>query len=236
MKKVFFTLVLSGSIFISMSLESLAQQSTDIKKSLEYRIQRGVYNRAIKYNDADMAISALYNLCTMEPQNDSLLYSLAYLYFDNQRYFSAILACNDLLLLNPENLKAMQMKAVGLEQIGAKDKALEEYESLYLKSDNDINYLYKMAVLDYELKRYQEAKNNIKILMGKDKIDEIKYYFPTENKDQQEISMKASLYNLNGLIALDEGNKDEARQQFGRALEIAPDFYQAKKNMDSLSN
>ncbi len=212
-----------------------SQQSNDIKNSLYYRIQKGIYNRAIKYSDANMAINALYHLSVMEPQNDSLLYSLAYLYYDNQKFFSAVLTLNDVIFLNPDNIGALEMKAVSLERIGATEKAMETYESLYLKSDDNINYLYKVAVFQYDLKRYNESKTNIDILLSKSKSDEIKYYFPAEADQQQEIPMRAGLHNLKGLIAKDNGNLEEAKKQFAIALQISPEFYVAKKNLDELS-
>jgi tetratricopeptide (TPR) repeat protein len=234
MKRLFILSIFFAAIFTFKPVE--AQQASEIKNSLYYRIQKAIYNRAVKYNDVDVAINALYNLSMMEPQNDSLLYSLAYLYFDNQKYFSSVLTLNDVLLLNPDNLPALEMKAVGLEQIGAADKALEVYESLYLKSDENINYLYKVTVLQYELKRFNESKTNVDILLSKPKADEIKYVFPTEDNQEQEIPMRASLHNLKGLIAKENGNVDEAKKQFSIALEISPEFYLAKKNLTDLSS
>ncbi len=215
---------------------SFAQESTDIRNSVFFRIQKGIYNRAIKYNDVNMAVSALYNLCTMDPQNDSLLYSLAYHYFDNQNYVSSILTLNDVLMLNPGNMEAMEMKAVSLERVGAKERAIEQYESLYLNDDSNLNYLYKAAVLQYELKRYQESKTNADILLNKDQLDEIVYYFPGENNQQQEVPLKASLHNLKGLIAKDQGNMEEAKEQFTLALEIVPEFNLAKQNLEEIES
>ncbi|MBR9998637.1 MAG: hypothetical protein KFF73_06690 [Cyclobacteriaceae bacterium] len=235
MKKYFVILSVFCTSFIAVT-PGMAQQSSDIKSSLNYRIQKGIYNRALKYNDVNMAIDALYNLAVMEPQNDSLLFSLAYLYFDSQNYFSSVLTLNDVLMLNPDNISALEMKAVSLERVGATEKALEAYESLYLKSDNNLNYLYKVAVFQYDLKRYGESKTNIDILLSKSESDEIKYMFPNEDDQQQEIPMRASLHNMKGLIARDGGNPTEAKKQFTIALEISPEFFLAKKNLSELSN
>jgi len=235
MKKWFVVLLVFCSTFFVVTT-GMAQQSNEIKSSLYYRVQKGIYNRAIKYNDVNMAINALYSLAVMEPQNDSLLFSLAYLYFDSQQYFSSVLTLNDVLMLNPDNVSALEMKAVSLERVGATEKALEAYESLYLKSDDNINFLYKVAAFQFDLKRYAESKTNIDILLSKQQADSIKYVFPTEDKQQQEIPMRASLHNMKGLIAKENGNMDEARKQFSLALEIAPEFYLAKKNLTDLKS
>jgi len=230
-----FLLFFSQSIQAQVQAQEQAQEPVDIRKTMVYRMQRGIYLRAMKYSDTNTAINALYNICILEPQNDSVLFTLAYMYFDNQKYLAATLTLTDVLLLNPNNIQALEMKAVSLEQIGAFDKSLEDYESLYLKTNN-INFLYKVAIFQYELKRYKEARTNIDILLSNAKADELKIYFPDENKQEQEIVMRASLHNLKGLIAKAEGNTEEAKKQFGIALEVQPEFYLAKTNLQELSN
>ena len=228
--------IVSGqSLMAQESTQPQVQEPVNIRQTMVYRLQRGIYNRALKYGDMNMAINALYNICVLEPQNDSLLFLLAYTYFDNQKFFSSTLTLNDVLLLNPDNLQALEMRALSLEQIGALEKSLEDYESLYLKSDN-VSYLYKVAMFQYQLKRFQEAKTNIDILLSKKEADEVKIYFLDENDKQQEILMRAGLHNLKGMMARDEGNVAEAKKQFGIALELQPDFYLAKTNLSEISS
>jgi len=242
MRKVIFGLTVWLSIlFFNQPLKAQDQPAAqnqepiDVRQTMLYRMQKGIYHRAMKYNDVNAATNALYNICILEPQNDSILFVLAYLYFDNQRYFSSTLTLNDVLLLNTNNLQALEMRAMSLEQIGALDKSLEDYESLYLKTNN-INFLYKSVVMQYELKRYKEAKTNIDILLSNKEADEMKMYFPDENDQEQEVVLRASLHNLKGLVAKAEGNTTEAKKQFAIALEIQSDFYLAKKNLEEISN
>lgn len=232
MKKTILSL-LFFMVVAAVTNHANAQEKTDIRNSVIYRIQKGIYSRALKYNDIPVATNALYNLCIMESQNDSLLFSLGYMYFDNQKYLSAALTLTDVLMLNPGNVPALEMKALSLEQIGAKDKALEDYESLYLKTNN-INFLYKMAVFQYDLQRLKEAKTNIDIMLSNREADSIKYYFPNKENEQQEVVMRASLHNLKGMVAEAEGKTDEAKKQFAIALEIDPEFYMARNNLDEL--
>jgi tetratricopeptide (TPR) repeat protein len=221
-------------VWINMDNAVQAQSNDNsIRNAPLYRLQVGVYNRAIKYNDVDQAINALYNLCVMDPQNDSILHSLAYLYFDQQKYVSAIMTINDIMMLNPRNLSAQEMKAVSLDRIGAKDKALEEYESLYLKN-NDIGYMYKMIISQFELQRYNECANNINILLQNDEIDERKLVYQAEDNSEQEITMRASLLNIRGMIEFERGNKEEARKYYSEALTIAPEFYLCLENLKEL--
>jgi len=232
MKKTIFSLLFFMVVAAAMN-HAVAQESTDIRNTIVYRIQKGIYNRALKYNDVPVATNALYNLCIMESQNDSLLFALGYMYFDNQKYLSAALTLTDVLMLNSGNVSALEMKALSLEQIGAKDKALEDYETLYLKTNN-INFLYKMAVFQYDLQRLKEAKTNIDIMLTNKEADSIKYYFPNKENEQQEVVMRASLHNLKGMVAKSEGNNEEAKKQFAIALEIDPEFFIARNNLEEL--
>ncbi len=219
-------------IFCSCHLQ--AQSQDDITNSMPYKIERAVYNRAIKYNDAGVAVSALYQLCVLQPRNDSLLYALQYFYFNSQDYVSSILVANDVLLLNPKNTGSQEMKAVSLERVGAKEKAIEEYESLYLKNNSNISYLYKTAALQYEVKRYKESLTNVNILLSKNQADTLKLTFPKNDSVQQQVPMKASLYNLKGMLNEAMGNTSAAKSEYDSALQISPDFYLPKQNLDSL--
>jgi tetratricopeptide (TPR) repeat protein len=203
------------------------------KNSPDYVQNLKVYARAMKYNDISAATNALYNLIAMEPRNDTLLTSLARLYFDNQKFISSILVSNDILSINPNNIPALEISALSKESIGAKEKALEDYESLYMKTE-DLTTLYKIGFLQYELKRYNEATTTTDILLEKDSIANIPLYFPVEDNSQQEVSMKASVYNLKGLINKEQGKKDEAKKNFQEALALYPEFFLAKENMKTI--
>ena len=230
MKKIC-SIVLFLAVFgVAPEIQAQQDEANSIRNSPLYRIQVAVYNRAMKYSDMNQAVTALYNLCILDTQNDSLLYNLAFLYFDQQNYISTVLTLNDVLMLNSSNLDAQEMKAISLDRLGAKDKALEEYESLYLKN-NDINYLYKVAFSQYELKRYKECVTNIGIMLEGSTVDDEILVFADAENQQQEIPMRASLLNLRAMVEQNLGNKEEARKFFNEALTIAPDFYLCKENL-----
>ncbi|HLF33771.1 MAG TPA: hypothetical protein VI583_06025, partial [Cyclobacteriaceae bacterium] len=78
MKKI----ISAGILFFMLISSARLFAQTDVRNSLVYRIQMGVYNRAIKYNDYRLAVNALYNMSVLEPENDSLLIALQYIYFN----------------------------------------------------------------------------------------------------------------------------------------------------------
>jgi len=223
-------------ILLSFSANSIAQETEQKpdEKSAIYWLYDAHYRMAIQYNDFSEAKSALYNLVLLEPQNDSLRYNLAYIYFDANQYPSTILACKDILAINPNHLGALELSGVSFENLGLKDKALPNYEKLYMLSSN-LNSLYKMAFLQYDLKKYAECQVNIDILLENDELENANVVFTDENNDSKEYPMKVAVLNLKGLVNKDVGNNELAKQAFEAALAIAPDFEFARTNLAELS-
>jgi tetratricopeptide (TPR) repeat protein len=184
----------------------------------------------MKYNDSEVVKNALYDLITLDPSDDSLKLNLCYLYFENSQFASSLFCSADLLAKNSDNINALRVNAASLENMGALDKAAEKYESLYLKT-NEIMVLYQLAFIQYELKRHTECKTNLDIIIKNAQAKEQKLTFPLGDTGQQQISLDAVAYNLSGMNELQQGNKSEAKKQFEKALEIAPEFQLAKKNL-----
>src|SRR5678815_4223614 len=49
------------------------------------------YSTASRWNDMGVAVDALYDLIVGNPANDSLIFTLGYFYFQNQRYASSLI-------------------------------------------------------------------------------------------------------------------------------------------------
>lgn len=223
-------------IVLSLSMNSFAQnqEQKSNDKSAIYWLYDAHYRMAIQYNDFAEAKSALYNLVLLEPQNDSIRYNLAYIYFDAGQYPSTILACKDILALNPNHLGALELSGVSFENLGLKEKALPNYEKLYMLSSN-LNSLYKMAFLQYDLKKYAECSVNIDILLEHAEVETASVVFSDENNASKEYPMKVAILNLKGLVNKEVGNRDLAKKSFEAALEISPDFILAKSNLEKLN-
>jgi len=228
---IHFKIILSGLLAV-MFITAKSQVVTD---STAKRQKQLTYALGIKYNDFAIARSSLYDLIAMEPQNDSLLFNLAYLYFDTRQYASSVLVCIDVLARNPNNLGALEISAFSYENLGLKDRALENYEKIYRQNINDANILYKMAFLQYELKRFNESKINVEILLNNTKIDELKQVFNFDQVEQKEFVMRVPILNLKGLVYKELGDIETAKSSFEEALTLAPDFKLAKENLDALN-
>ncbi len=207
------------------------QQEPQVSPITEHFLRK--YSIATRWNDVEVAKDALYDVITENPQNDSLIYSLAVSYYESQKYASAVLISQDLLIRDQKNLSFLELSAASFEGLGLKDKALPHYETMYLLSNN-LSALYKMAFLQYDLKRFAECKTNADILLSKPDLANQKVVFNDAQGNPKEYPMKVSVLNLKGMMAQEEGNKVEAKKLFTEALTLAADFLPAKQNLAKL--
>jgi tetratricopeptide (TPR) repeat protein len=188
------------------------------------------YAAALQWNDYEVAKDALYDLIIENPGNDSIIFDLAVYYFQNQKSASAVLVASELLKRNPKNTGALEVAAGGYEALGVLDKSIQSYESLYLLTDN-ITALYKMAFLQYQMKRFKESANSAEILLARKDLDGVKASYNDSKGKAKEFPVKVAVVNLKGMLALDQGDKINAKKYFQEALAIAPDFALAKENL-----
>lgn len=231
MKKI---LIIGLVMVMAVAFKNAAlAQNTDIQKTQLYKHYQMKYVFGMKYNDSDVAKNALYSMIAMDPNDDSLKMVLCYYYFDQNQFASSLFVSADLLSRRPDNVDALRINAMSFENMGVRDKAIEAYESLYLKT-NDIGVLYQVSVLQYEGARYEECKTNLDIIIKNPQSKEMKLTFAKDEKEQQEVSMEAACYNMKGMLAKQQGNNEEAKIQLQKALELEPEFILASQNLDDL--
>ena len=94
--------------------------------------------------------------------------------------------------------------------------------------------LYQVAVLQFEVKRYTECRANTDIIIKDPKANDLKLSFADKDKKQQEVPLNAAACNVRGMVEKMDGNKDEAKKYFQKSLDIMPDFFLAKQNMEDI--
>lgn len=210
---------------------NISQAQSDSSKQIgPADIYTGIYHLANQFNDPEVARMSLYHLLIISPNKAAVLDSLALYYYNYQQWSSVALVSKENLKLNPNNQLALELTGVAFENLGIKDQAVEHYEKLFLKNDNS-NTLYKVAFLQYDLKRFKESAASVEILLKRQDVDSLKLVFPKQDKTQQEVSMTAAITNLKGLIAKSEGNVAKAKELFLEALKLAPGFEIAQLNL-----
>ena len=191
------------------------------------------YQVASRFGDNDVARDALYDLIIENPANDSLFLQLGFLYFESQKFTSAVLVGQELLARNEKNPAALELTGSAFEALNLNDKALQNFETLYLVT-NSFPALYKMAFLQFALKRYPEAQATTDILLSKKEADEMMATFNTADNKSKDYPLRIAILNLKGMISRDSGDKVAAKKYFEQVLVSAPDFVQAKEALTKL--
>lgn len=210
-------------------------QEEQAQDSIPYEFNRQAYifEMAKAYNDPIVARMALYNLLSYNPGNTTLMDTLAMMYLDYNKMASAALVAQDAAGINKNDLFAVEIAAVAFERLGVLSKAIPFYETLYT-NNFDIGVLYKVAFMQMQVKNYVESTTNADIIIENTESDKIKLVFPIDDKETQEVSMKAAAYRLKGLIEEDQGNTSLARDYYQKALDMEPDFKLVKEEIATL--
>ena len=232
MKKIIIAILILGSL----PCLTFAQENTEGDTLIPMEVQRQifVYGASKKYNDKMMQLSTLYNLLAFNRNNSAILDSIALVYFGLQQYVSAALVSVDAVLLNPKDELAAEIAALSFEQIGATERALKYYETLYLLR-NDIMTLYQVSFLQYRLKRLNEAFTNVDIIIADAKSNEVQIRFPKNDESEQEVVLKTAAKRLKAMIYEEQGNVVEATKIYKDILLISPDFDLVKKQLEDLN-
>ncbi|MFM7194601.1 MAG: hypothetical protein ACKOYP_07455 [Bacteroidota bacterium] len=191
------------------------------------------YQVASQFADYDVARDAIYDLLVENAGVDSLLLNLQYLYLENQKYTQGVLVGKAILARDSRNEAALEMTAGAFEALNIKDQALSNYETLYLVT-NSFPAIYKMAFLQYELKKYPECTASTDIILSRKEADELTATFPVGQDKTKDFKIRVAILNLKGMVARENGDKPTAKKYFEQALALAADFQPAKENLSKL--
>lgn len=229
MKKLKFLVLAITLMFGSLSM--MAQDSTYI--SNEYAKAIALLRKAEQYNDVLIQKQALTDILVLNPVDSAAMRMLAELYYNTSQFSSSALVGLDFLQKYKSNEIALEIVALSYENLRLYDKAVEYYEKLWLTTENT-NVQYQMAYLQYSIKRYAEAEANCNLMLAKLK-DEETIELSKSDGSSQVVSFKAAVYNLRGLMAVEQGKGEEAKTHFNQALALNPDFELAKKSLEALN-
>ena len=222
MKKVIFFILLSSSVMF----KSYSQIS-------EFDLQNSIYKKAKSYNDPSVAINSLYKMIAIQPENVLLKDSLMREYLTISQWAPSYMISREILAMKPNNLFALEVSCISLQNLGLKQQALNEYESLYLKSDR-IDVLYTISFLQFELKNFTESLTNLDILINNSETEEMSVSVSKSDNSVQEVLIRAQLNYLKGLIYLEQSKNEDAKKYFNIALTISPDFQNAIDRLKSI--
>ncbi|MFZ6665721.1 tetratricopeptide repeat protein [Cytophagales bacterium SYC-11] len=217
-------------LLLMISTPMLSVGQTNVKETPEYQRQLNVYNLAKRYNDVTAIRNSIYQIIAINPDEKAWLDTLALFYFEYEQYGAAALVTNDAITIDPDNLLALEVNAISMENIGLKENAVNRYQSLYIKEPS-LTLLYKIAFLQYELERLTECETIINQVMDDQQSIVEKVNFQGEGEEVIEVTMNTAVKNLLGLVRLQQGKTEEAIKIFEEILYEHPTFALVKQNL-----
>ncbi|MBK7391358.1 MAG: hypothetical protein IPI23_20490 [Bacteroidetes bacterium] len=222
MKKIFFTLLFFTIVTTVSAQKNKISDTTQVWSR---------YRNAVLFNDLDVAKNALFELIAMQPQVTTHYDSLANIYFRMGAYEQAILAADKA----PQRDVLKEIQAYSYRNLGDVKTALPLFESLFTASGSP-EHGYQLATLQYSLKRLGEcAITASKVSVHHDSKKE-KVIISTEQGENMHVSYHAAAENLMGVLYLELGKKELAKESFIKAITDTPEFTLAKKNLASINS
>ena len=197
-----------------------------------FDVQMRFYKSALKNYDLQAATVALYTMQALKPERADLNDSLALLYFAGERYAQAYLVGQAIVNADPKRNDMLEMVAVSKQNLGMIKESLADYEKLY-GAEKSVYFLYQMATLQYQLKRYGECVSSLDQILANADADKQKVSIRVQG-GSQEAPMKAAAYNVKGICALELNQAAAAKENFNKALQLFPDFVLAKANLETM--
>jgi predicted Zn-dependent protease len=198
-------------------------------------VNQNIYRNALKYQDFSSATYALQTLVALYPNDVSYKDTLAQVYFTAGQPLQSVLCAKEVLQIQPKNTGMLYILASTYQTAGNAKEAIDNYEKLYTLK-KEVNYLYQIAVLQYQLKRVGECETNLEAILKNTESEKNKINIVSPDGVPQEVSIKAAALNVKGFILKDAGKITEAKDLFEKALALEPNFLLAKGNLDSINN
>lgn len=135
---------------------------------------------------------------------------------------------NNMLNANSNNITARSLYVISLAKQGKLDVAQSQINALMPKYRNNANLHYAQGIVNVKRQASSDMdyRNNSQDLI-KDAITEFKTAIKLNSKYYP-------AYNALGVIALNTGNKEKAKEFFNKALDIMPNYATAIDNLGSI--
>lgn len=201
----------------------------------EIALQKSIYKRAMRYGDADMAKNALFYLIEIDSTGGAYKDSLLALYFSSRAYVNAVLLGRELYKENAKSQNTVAILAASEQTLGLITESLDHYKALFALSNSPAD-LYQVAMLEYRLERMGECKVSLERIIAHPNAEKENVYIAYNEKEGQNVAVKAAALNIKGYILLQADQKDAAREAFNQALRLSPEFQLPKNNLYQMDN
>ena len=189
-----------------------------------------VYHQAMKVGDFTTAISAIHSILAESKNNRSYYDTLSTLYFRNNQYPQAALSAQELLALEPKNVKMLNITARSFELLQMPDSALKYFQKLQ-GIEQSPEFEYQIAMTQFNMNNLRASKESANKVLSDKRADTMHMMMSYDKGGEQIVPLKAAAFNLLGTISHVEKNDEEARKYYNMALTIYPEFTTVQNNL-----
>ena len=198
-----------------------------------FTVQERIYQKALSLNDLETATGAVHTMIALRPDLVNWNDTLCLLYHGRSMFAQSWALSSELLKRRPDDLTFIEIHAQALEGLGQYAEAIKDYEVLVNKVPQPV-FRYKAAALQYLLKRFGECDANLNFLISNNAIDKEKVSLQGEDGAVQSVPLRAAVYNIKGILAMDLNKPEDAESAFTEALRLFPEFVMARVNRERL--
>ncbi|MEO5788904.1 MAG: hypothetical protein ACOH2D_15875 [Gelidibacter sp.] len=214
-------------VIVMSSLSITAQTKTELQKHFEK-----YYQQMKKQGDVQGVINAMTHLDVLKP-SQARKDTLAYIYVSEGRNMEALNTIGIEKSATDSDLNT-EIKAIALNALGERQRALEFYNLLYKKQPS-ATLAYELADLMLQTGDLVGAQEKVEYGLA-NVTDEMRrtYY---EQQQPYQTSLKAGLLYLKAIVTYSEdkdANQEIAIATLNRALAIDPNFNMARISKEAL--
>lgn len=215
------------AVIVMSSLTITAQTKTELQKHFE-----SYFEQMKKQGDIQGIINAMTHLDVLAP-SQARKDTLAYIYVSEGRNIEALNTIGIEKNSTDSDLNT-EIKAIALNALGERERALEFYTILYDKKASPI-LAYELADLMIQTGDITGAKEKIEYGLANVTDEMRRTYYETQQPYQT--SLRAGFLYLKAIVTYSEDreqNQEIALATLNRALAIDPNFSLAKISKDAL--
>ena len=172
----------------------------------------------------DEAIFHYEKALRAKPDNPMTLYNIGRAFYGQENFSQAAYYFKEALRYDPEHVGAHNNLAIILFTLGELDEAFLHYSKALQTHPEDADIHYNLGNLLMKKGKYSEAKAHFTQAL-------VTVHFAQGGEINPEY---AKIYNKIGLILVQKGKLEQAGRFFLKAIQINPEFTEARQNLENL--
>lgn len=219
-------------LILCMCYTGFSQKKTESSSSSILQLKSMAYTKSIELGDLQLALSNALDLSILQPEA-AWMDTITLIYFNLGYYRNSLVLAKKAFAADNSKTDWLLVSAKSNEMMGNTVDALNDFEQLN-KLKPDLNTLYDIARLQYQLKRLAECLQSVNEIMANENSEKLNVMITYAENQYQYVPMLAAAMNIKGLLAVAANDSDSAIEFFKVAIQLKSDFLLAKNNLEAI--